>query len=102
MRALRSTTDEKLAEQDAKLKALEMKMEQYRVRATRIQAQLNQEQRRARAHRLITLGAELERLVGRELSVDEVAGLLNLADRPHDPTEHAGSGSGQRGATQTP
>lgn len=96
MRALRSTTDEKLAEQDAKLKALEMKMEQYRVRATRIQAQLNQEQRRARAHRLITLGAELERLAGRELRVEEVAGLLQLTDRPHDPAtqEHADGGEG--------
>lgn len=102
MSDLKSTTDEKFASEEAKLTALETRMEQYRVRAARIQAQLNQEQRRARAHRLITLGAELERLVGREVSVDELAGLLNLADRPHDPTEHAGSGSGQRGATQTP
>lgn len=82
---MKSTTDEKFAEQDAKLTALEKRMEQYRARIARVQAQLNQEQRRARAHRLIQLGAELERLVGRELSVDEVAGLLNLADHQHDP-----------------
>lgn len=96
MRALRSTTDEKFASEEAKLTALETRMEQYRVRAARIQAQLNQEQRRARAHRLITLGAELERLVGRELDVDEVAGLLKLTDRPHDPAtqEHADGGEG--------
>lgn len=76
---------EKVAEQDAKLSKLEMKMERYKVRIARVQAQLSQEQRRARTHRLITLGAELERLVGREVSVDEVAGLLNLADHQHDP-----------------
>lgn len=96
MSDLKSTTDEKFASEEAKLTALETRMEQYRVRAARIQAQLNQEQRRARAHRLITLGAELERLVGRELDVDEVAGLLKLTDRPHDPAtqEHADGGEG--------
>ena len=99
---MKQAMSEKVAEQDAKLSKLEERNEQYKVRIARLQAQLNQEQRRARAHRLITLGAEIERLVGREVSVDELAGLLNLADRPHDPTEHAGSGSGQRGATQTP
>ena len=99
---MKSTTDEMFASEEAKLEKYEARMEQYRIRAARLQAQLTKEQRKARTHRLITLGAELERLVGRELSVDEVAGLLNLADRPHDPTEHAGSGSGQRGATQTP
>lgn len=85
MSDLKSTTDEKFASEEAKLTALETRMEQYRVRAARIQAQLNQEQRRARAHRLITLGAELERVMGREVSVEEVAGLVGLADCPHDP-----------------
>ena len=82
---MKSTTDEMFASEEAKLEKYEARMEQYRVRVARIQAQLNQEQRRARTHRLITLGAELERLVGREVSVDEVAGLLNLADHQHDP-----------------
>lgn len=85
MRALRSTTDEKFASEEAKLTALETRMEQYRVRAARIQAQLNQEQRRARAHRLILLGAELERVVGREVKPEEVEGLVVLADHHHDP-----------------
>ena len=85
-----------IRETAAKLSKAEQKAEQYKVRIARLQAQLNQEQRRARAHRLILLGAELERLVGRELDVDEVAGLLKLTDRPHDPAtqEHADGGEG--------
>lgn len=85
MRALRSTTDEKFASEEAKLMALETRMERYRIRAARLQAQLTKEQRKARVHRLITLGAELERVMGREVSVDEVAGLVGLADHQHDP-----------------
>lgn len=94
MSDLKSTTDEKFAKQDAKLSKLETKMAQYRARIARVQAQLNQEQRRARTHRLITLGAELERLVGRELDVDEVAGLLKSTACLHDPAEHADGGEG--------
>ena len=82
---MKQAMSKKVAEQDAKLTALEMKMERYKTRIARVQAQLNQEQRRARAHRLITLGAELERVMGREVSVEEVAGLVGLADCPHDP-----------------
>lgn len=82
---MKQAMSEKVAKQEAKLSKLEMKREQYKARIARVQAQLTQEQRRARTHRLITLGAELERLVGREVSVDEVAGLLNLADHHHDP-----------------
>ena len=91
---MKRAMSEKVAEQDAKLTALEMKMERYKVRIARVQAQLSQEQRRARAHRLITLGAELERLVGRELDVDEVAGLLKSTACLHDPAEHADGGEG--------
>lgn len=91
---MKRAMSEKVAEQDAKLTALEMKMERYKTRIARVQAQLNQAQRRARAHRLITLGAELERLVGRELDVDEVAGLLKSTACPHDPAEHADGGEG--------
>lgn len=82
---MRSTTDEKFASEEAKLMALETRMERYRIRAARLQAQLTKEQRKARVHRLITLGAELERVMGREVSVDEVAGLVGLADHHHDP-----------------
>lgn len=92
MVGMKRATSEKIAElEDAKKKA-----EQYKARIARVQAQLNQEQRRARTHRLITLGAEIERLVGREVSVDELAGLLKLTDRPHDPAtqEHADGGEG--------
>lgn len=71
---------ESIRETAAKVEKAEKKAEQYRVRAARIQAQLSQEQRRARTHRLITLGAELERVMGREVSVEEVAGLVGLAD----------------------
>ena len=82
---MKRATSEKIAElEDAKKKA-EKKAEQYKARIARVQAQLNQEQRRARTHRLIMVGAELERLVGREVAPEEVEGLLNLADHHHDP-----------------
>lgn len=91
---MKRAMSEKVAEQDEKVSKLEARMEQYKVRIARVQAQLSQEQRKARTHRLITLGAELERLVGRELDVDEVTGLLKSTACPHDPAEHADGGEG--------
>ena len=64
------------AELQAELGQLELKIQRTRAGLERAQARASSEERRRRAHRLITVGAEVERTVGGGLTPERVRHLI--------------------------
>ena len=66
------------AELRDKLSGLEVKIQRTRARLERAQARTSSEARRKRTHRLITVGAEVEKAAGRELTAEQVRHLIEI------------------------
>ena len=64
------------AELRDELSGLEVKIQRTRARLERAQARASSEERRRRTHRLITVGAEVEKAVGVELTPERVRHLI--------------------------
>lgn len=68
----KKTLEERMAEQEERIKR-----EQQKLREMRVQA--NREARKARTRRLIMIGGEVEARVGRDISEDEARFVGNIA-----------------------
>ena len=66
------------AELQAELGQLELKIQRIKARLERAQARASSEARRKRAHRLITVGAEIERAVGDGMTPERVQHLIAI------------------------
>lgn len=65
-------SEKDIARLEAAIEKKRKRIMQLEKQVSRIQSQTSSSERRKRAHRLISIGAELEHLAGRELTIDDV------------------------------